>query len=46
MSKAHTELQLYQQISKEKTRAVERQRHEMQQFVYELRDRTPAAQPQ
>lgn len=46
ISKERAELQLYQQISKEKTQAVERQRHEMQQFVYELRDRSAAPQPQ
>jgi len=43
-SKAHAELQLYEQISKEKTAEIERQRHELQQFVYQLRDRTPASQ--
>jgi tetratricopeptide (TPR) repeat protein len=37
-AQAHAELQLYQQISEEKTEEVERQRHEVQQFVYELRD--------
>jgi tetratricopeptide (TPR) repeat protein len=46
IAKAHTELQLYEQISKEKMQEIERQRHELQQFVYELRDRTPASQPQ
>ena len=45
-SKAQAELQLYQQISKEKADQVERQRHETQQFVYELRDPVPALQPQ
>jgi tetratricopeptide (TPR) repeat protein len=42
-AKAHTELQLYEQISKEKTQEIERQRHELQQFVFELRDRAPAS---
>jgi tetratricopeptide (TPR) repeat protein len=46
IAKAHTEMQLYEQISKEKMQEIERQRHELQQFVYELRDRTPASQPQ
>ena len=36
--KAQHELQLYQQISKKKEEEVERQRHEIQQFVYTLRD--------
>ena len=36
--KAKAELQLYQQISAEKTKETERQRHELQQFVYELRE--------
>ena len=45
-SKAHAELQLYEQISKEKMQEIERQRHELQQFVYELRDQTPVSQPQ
>jgi tetratricopeptide (TPR) repeat protein len=43
---AQVELQLYAQISKEKAEETERQRHELQQFVYELRDQTPAAPPQ
>lgn len=45
-SKAHAELQPYEQISKEKMQEIERQRHELQQFVYELRDQTPVSQPQ
>jgi tetratricopeptide (TPR) repeat protein len=43
---AQAELQLYAKISKENTEETERQRHELQQFVYELRDRTPGSQPQ
>lgn len=39
---AQAELQLYDQISKEKSEETERQRHELQQFVYELRGTTPA----
>jgi tetratricopeptide (TPR) repeat protein len=38
---AQAELQLYARISKQKEEETERQRHELQQFVYELRDRTP-----
>jgi tetratricopeptide (TPR) repeat protein len=45
-SKAQAELQLYEQISKQNAEEVGRQRHELQQFVYELRDRTPTSQPQ
>jgi tetratricopeptide (TPR) repeat protein len=45
-SKAHAELQLYEQISKEKEQESERQRHELQQFVYQLRDQEPASHPQ
>jgi tetratricopeptide (TPR) repeat protein len=36
--KAQAELQLYERISAEKTKETERQRHELQQFVYELRE--------
>ncbi len=43
---AQAELQRYTEISKEKAAETERQRHELQQFVYELRDRTPASPPQ
>jgi tetratricopeptide (TPR) repeat protein len=45
-SKAQTELQLYEQISKQNAEEIGRQRHALQQFVYELRDRTPGLQPQ
>jgi tetratricopeptide (TPR) repeat protein len=44
--KAQSELQAYEEITKEKTEDASRQRHELQQFVYELRDRIPGAQPQ
>jgi tetratricopeptide (TPR) repeat protein len=43
---AQTELQRYAQISKERAEETERQRHELRQFVYELRDRTPGSPPQ
>jgi tetratricopeptide (TPR) repeat protein len=39
---AQAELQLYAQISKEEAEETQRQRHELQQFVFELRDTTPA----
>jgi len=45
-SKAHTELQLYEQMSAEKTQEIARQRHEVQQFVYQLRDKPPDSQTQ
>jgi len=45
-AKAKTELQLYEQISDEKTKETERQRHELQQFVYEMRHRPPGLEPQ
>src|SRR5579863_2827024 len=44
-SKAQTEFQLYRQLSEKTAEDDERQRREIQQFVYTLRDRTPAAQP-
>jgi len=43
--KAQQELQLYEQIKKEIADEVELQRREIQQFVYRLRDQTPASQP-
>ncbi len=47
ISKAKAELQLYSQISKEKKAETERQRHEVQQFVYQLRETaTPSTPPQ
>ncbi len=45
-AKAKAELQLYEEISDEKTKETERQRHELQQFVYEMRDRPPGLEPQ
>ena len=44
--KARAELEIYQKISKQKSQEGERQRHEIQQFVYQLRDRSPASLPQ
>ena len=43
-AKAEQELQLYNQISKKKDEAVERERRESRQFVYSLRG--PAAPPE
>jgi tetratricopeptide (TPR) repeat protein len=45
-SKAHAELQLYKQMSAEKTQEIARQRHEVQQFVYQLRYNPPDSQTQ
>lgn len=45
-TKARAEMQQYEQISTDKTHEVERQRHDLQQFVYQMRDRTPASTPQ
>jgi tetratricopeptide (TPR) repeat protein len=42
-SKALSELALYQKISKEKADEAERQQHEVQRFLYEIKDE-PAAQ--
>jgi tetratricopeptide (TPR) repeat protein len=44
--KAQAELQLYTQISNENKDEIERQRHEVQQFVYQLRDQPAAPPPQ
>ena len=45
-SKAKIELQLYSELSKEGAQQGERERHEIQQFVYTLRDRASASQSQ
>jgi tetratricopeptide (TPR) repeat protein len=42
-TKAHHEIELYDQISKQKTEQSERERHEIQQFVYTLRGQPPAS---
>jgi tetratricopeptide (TPR) repeat protein len=41
--KAHTELQLYEQLSAKKAEEVERERREIQQFVYTLRNQSAGA---
>ncbi len=43
--KAQQELQLYDQISKQTAEESERERREIQQFVYTLRDRASASRP-
>ena len=45
-AEAQNELQLYAQLSKKTAEESERRRHEIQQFVYTLRDRTAVSQPQ
>jgi hypothetical protein len=42
--KARSEIQLYERISQERAKDAERQRHEMQQFVYTLRDHPASPQ--
>lgn len=44
-SKAERELQLYDQLSRKNAEEIERQRHEVQQFVYTLRNPASAAKP-
>jgi tetratricopeptide (TPR) repeat protein len=40
--KSKEELQLYQQLSKKSSETLERERHEIRQFVYTLRDQQPS----
>jgi len=40
--RAKKELQIYQELSKKSAEQVERERHEIPQFVYTLRNRTPS----
>jgi tetratricopeptide (TPR) repeat protein len=44
-AKAHVEMQLYNQLAKEKAQQAERERSHMQQFVYTLRGQASASQP-
>ncbi len=41
-AKAAAELQIYDRVAKESAQSAERQRHEIRQFVYTLRDQSPA----
>jgi tetratricopeptide (TPR) repeat protein len=43
-TKAEYELQLYKELTKKKSEEAERERHEIQQFVFALRDQSPATQ--
>ena len=45
-TKAEHELQLFKELTKKKSEEAERERHEIQQFVFALRDQSPAAQQQ
>jgi tetratricopeptide (TPR) repeat protein len=45
-AEAQKELQIYAQLSKKTAEESERRRHEIQQFVYTLRERTAVSQPQ
>ncbi len=44
-AKAEDETQVYDQIVKESAQKAERERHEIRQFVYTLRDQPPAQRP-
>jgi tetratricopeptide (TPR) repeat protein len=44
--KAQQELEVFDQLSKQRAEEVERERREIQQFVYKLRDPAAATQPQ
>ena len=44
--KAQQELEVFDQLSKKRAEEVERERRQIQQFVYKLRVQTPGAQPQ
>jgi tetratricopeptide (TPR) repeat protein len=47
--KARNEIEIFNKVSHQKTEAAERERHEIQQFVYTLKDQnasTPAPKPQ
>jgi tetratricopeptide (TPR) repeat protein len=43
--KAKAEIEIYDRMTKESAQQVERERHEIRQFVYTLRDQPPAQQP-
>ena len=44
-AQAEAELKLCDQLNKESAQAVDRERHEIRQFVYILRDQPPAQIP-
>ena len=44
-ARAETEIQIYDRIAKESAEQAERERHEMRQFVYTLRDQSPPQRP-
>ncbi len=45
VAKADTELEIYNRLTKESAQKAERERHEIRQFVYTLRDQPPAQVP-
>jgi tetratricopeptide (TPR) repeat protein len=45
VARAEPEIQIYDRIVKESTEQAERERHEMRQFVYTLRDQSPPQTP-
>jgi tetratricopeptide (TPR) repeat protein len=45
-AKAHDEFELFEEIRKNNAAQSDRERHEIQQFVYTLRDSNPGTQPQ
>ena len=44
-AKAEAEVKIYEQIAKESAQKADRERHEIRQFVYTLRDQTPPQNP-
>jgi len=44
-AKAEAELQTYERIAKESEQKTDRERHEIRQFVYTLRDQPPPQAP-
>jgi len=45
VDKARKEIELFKQLSEQKNEEAERERHEIPQFVYTLREQSPASQP-
>ena len=45
VARAEAEIQIYERIAKESAAQAERERHEMRQFVYTLRDQSPLQSP-
>lgn len=45
VEKSKEELRIYQQLAQQSAQEVERERHDVRQFIYTLRDRPPAQEP-